>query len=224
MNCLIFFFETTLPGPTLEHFFYIFGLVPAKVTHPLWARTVGLDVLGFWPFLTCMFIHGGWVHILGNMWTLWIFGDNVEDVMGPWRFLFFYIVCGVSASLFHIALNPASTLPIIGASGAIAGVLGAYYTLFPRAKIIIFFPILFLPFFFEVPAIFFLAFWFLEQVFSGALSLASPFFSGNVAWWAHVGGFLFGMATNRAFIKGRSWRRYRDEYRVFGLFNPYDRR
>ncbi|OCC16021.1 rhomboid family serine protease [Dissulfuribacter thermophilus] len=224
-NSLIFIFETTLPSPVLEKFFFMFGLIPAKVTHPDWARSLGLDVLGLWPFLTCMFLHGGWIHIFGNMWTLWIFGDNVEDVMGPWRFLFFYIVSGIAASLVHIFVNPNSTVPIIGASGAIAGVMGAYYTLFPKARIVIFFPVFFIPLFFEVPALFYLAFWFLEQVFSGALSLASPVSSGGIAWWAHVGGFLFGMLTNRLFIlsRQRSCKRFKDEYRTFGLLDPYDR-
>ena len=137
VNVIVFLYETNLPRPMLEHFFYVFGLVPAKITRPEWAEYMGPDALGLWPFLTCMFLHGGWVHILGNMWTLWIFGDNVEDLMGPWRFLLFYLLCGIGASLLHIYINPVSTIPIIGASGAIAGVMGAYYTLFPRARIVI---------------------------------------------------------------------------------------
>ncbi len=225
VNVVVFLFETTIPKPMLEQFFYVFGLVPAKVTHPEWAKMVGLDVFGLWPFFTCMFLHGGWIHIFGNMWTLWIFGDNVEDVMGPWRFLAFYLLCGIAASLVHIFMNPNSTVPIIGASGAISGVMGAYYILFPHARIVMFFPILFIPFFFEVPALFYLAIWFFEQLFSGTLSLAAPVQSGGIAWWAHIGGFLFGMFTYRLFIlrKKRACRRYKDEYRYFGLLEPYDR-
>lgn len=227
VNVIVFLYETNLPRPMLEHFFYVFGLVPAKITRPGWAEYVGPDALGLWSFLTCMFLHGGWVHILGNMWTLWIFGDNVEDLMGPWRFLLFYLLCGIGASLLHIYINPVSTVPIIGASGAIAGVMGAYYTLFPRARIVILFPVFFIPFFFEIPAILYLAFWFLQQVFSGTLSLAAPFFASQIAWWAHVGGFLFGMSVNRLFIRwagSRNCMRYKDEYRFFGLLEPYDRR
>ena len=225
VNVAVFLFETAIPRPMLEQFFYIFGLVPAKVTHPEWARMMGLDVLGLWPFLTCMFLHGGWVHILGNMWTLWIFGDNVEDVMGPIRFLVFYLICGFAASLVHIYMNPTSTVPIVGASGAIAGVMGAYYVLFPHARIVMFFPVLFIPFFFEVPALFYLGIWFFEQLFSGTLSLAAPVQSGGIAWWAHIGGFLCGMFIYRLFLVGkkRACRRYRDEYRFFGLLEPYDR-
>ncbi len=220
INVLVFLFETTLPDPILERLFYVFGLVPAKITNPWWAKAVlGPDILGWGTFITCMFLHGGWVHIIGNMWTLWIFGDNVEDVMGHWRFLAFYILCGAAASLVHVFMNPVSAVPIVGASGAIAGVMGAYYTLFPRARIVILFPILFIPFFFEVPALFYLGFWFLEQLFSGTLSLSAPMLGGGVAWWAHIGGFIFGLFFNRIFIfsSRRVLERYKDEYTAFGL-------
>jgi membrane associated rhomboid family serine protease len=171
-----------------------------------------------------MFLHGGWIHLIGNMWTLWIFGDNVEDEMGPWKFLIFYLTCGLFASAVQIYTNPDSVLPTIGASGAIAGVMGAYYVLFPRARIIIMIPILFFPFFFEIPAVLFLAFWFLEQLFSGAFSLLGPKMLGGIAWWAHIGGFLCGMTIYRFFLDpSYCRRRYPDHSRPWGLLVPRDR-
>ena len=156
VNCLIFFFELGMPESALEHFFYLFGLVPARYTHPGWRVWLGLPIDDYWPFLTNMFLHGGWVHLIGNMWTLWIFGDNVEDRMGPYRFLFFYLLCGLAGSLAHLYTNPASTIPAFGASGAIAGVMGAYLVLFPRSRVIVLIPVLFIPLFFEFPAFLYL--------------------------------------------------------------------
>ncbi len=225
INVVVFLFETRLPDPMLDRLFHFFGVIPAKVTYAISHGFLSLDFNVIISFFSCMFLHGGWIHILGNMWTLWIFGDNVEDVMGPWRFLCFYLLAGIAASFIHIFINPVSTIPIVGASGAIAGVMGAYYTLFPRARIVLMVPILFIPFFFEVPAVFYLAFWFLEQVFSGTLSLTAPFFSGGIAWWAHIGGFVFGMITNRLFISitPRKCLRYKDEYNTWGVMRPQDR-
>jgi membrane associated rhomboid family serine protease len=167
-------------------------------------------------------LHGGWVHIIGNMWTLWIFGDNVEDRMGPMRFLFFYLLCGLAAGLIHCFANPESTLPTVGASGAIAGVMGAYFFLFPRSRVIVLIPILFIPFFFEVPAMIYIGFWALLQFFSGTLSLASADYVGGVAWWAHVGGFLTGILLQFFFVKrGNAYRRpFRDEYEIGGAWVP----
>ena len=225
LNVVVFMLEITLPPHALEGFFYLFGVVPARATYAFSTGDPGATAHLLVTLLTCMFVHGGWIHIIGNMWTLWIFGDNVEDAMGPGRFLAFYLLAGIAASLLHISMNPMSRLPIVGASGAIAGVMGAYYVLYPRARIVLLFPILFIPFFFEVPAVFFLAFWFLEQLFSGALSLAAPFSVGGVAWWAHVGGFVFGMLFHRLFLLGRirRCRRYPDEFREWGMFFPHDR-
>src|SRR6201982_3698985 len=148
VNVVVFFFELGLPHQSVEQLFYLFGLVPARFTHPDWALAVGFPVDRFWPILTHQFLHGGWLHIVANMWTLWIFGDNVEDRMGPLRFIIFYLVCGVLA-----ALTPDATIPSVGASGAIAGVLGAYLLFFPTARLIVLIPILFFPFFFELPAV-----------------------------------------------------------------------
>ena len=127
VNVIVFFFELGLPHQSVEQLFYLFGLVPARFTHPDWALAVGFPVDNFWPILTHQFLHGGWLHIVANMWTLWIFGDNVEDRMGPVRFTIFYLLCGTAAGLAHLYVNPDSTVPSVGASGAIAGVLGAYF-------------------------------------------------------------------------------------------------
>lgn len=221
-NSLVFLVELSMPEYSLKHFFYLFGIVPARYTHPEWATLLGLPVDTYWPFLTSMFLHGGWTHILGNMWTLWIFGDNVEDRIGPIRFLFFYLLCGLAAGVVHCLANPQSTVPSVGASGAIAGVLGAYFVLFPYARVIVLVPILFFPLFFELPALTYLGFWALIQVFSGTLSLAGPSDVGGVAWWAHVGGFAAGILLQFFFVRrGNAYRRpSRDEYEMESAWLP----
>jgi membrane associated rhomboid family serine protease len=200
VNTAIFLFEVSLPPQQLEGLFYLFGLVPARYSHPDWALAIGLPVDSCLPFLTSMFLHGGWLHLIGNMWTLWIFGDNVEDLMGPMRFLSFYLLTGFIAGLTHWLTNIDSTLPTVGASGAIAGVLGAYFVLFPHSRIIVMFPILFFPFFFELPAGLYLLFWSFTQIFGGTAAGLSAQEVGGVAWWAHVGGFVSGMVLYRLFI------------------------
>ncbi|MEY2544213.1 MAG: hypothetical protein QOE81_1674, partial [Verrucomicrobiota bacterium] len=157
----------------------------------------------YWPLLTHQFLHGGWFHIIANMWTLWIFGDNVEDRMGPGRFAIFYLLCGTIAGTTHLLTNPDSTVPSVGASGAIAGVLGAYLLFFPTARLIVLFPIFFFPLFFEVPAVFYLAIWFFGQLFSGTAALAGPQQVGGIAWWAHIGGFIGGMLLCGLFAQRR---------------------
>jgi membrane associated rhomboid family serine protease len=223
VNCIVFLCELLMPEYTLERFFYLFGVVPARYTHPLWAAWVGFPVDDYWPFLTSMFLHSGWLHIIGNMWTLWIFGDNVEDRMGPIRFLFFYLLCGIAAGIVHSFTNPDSTVPAVGASGAIAGVLGAYFFLFPFARIVVLIPVFIFPFFFEMPAVIYLGFWILTQVFSGTLALATPQQVGGVAWWAHVGGFTTGIILHFFFVKrGDAYRRpSRDEYGIENAWVPY---
>src|SRR5258707_6980132 len=148
INVVVFFFELALPQETLEQVFYLFGIVPARFAHHNWAARVGFPVNDYWPLLTHQFLHGGWLHIIGNMWTLWIFGDNVEDRMGPLRFAFFYLTCGIAAGTTHLLTNPDSMVPSVGASGAIAGVLGACLLLFPTARLERMFPVLFFPVFF----------------------------------------------------------------------------
>ncbi len=216
LNTAIFLFELSLPEETLERLIFHLGVVPARYTDPYWGAEHSLPFLPYLAFFTSMFLHGGWIHLLGNMWTLWIFGDNVEDRMGHGRFLIFYLLCGLVAALVHVYVHPHSKVPVIGASGAISGVLGAYYGLFPLARVIVLVPIFFFPFFFEVPAILYIGFWYLMQLFSGALSIVHGQVIGGVAWWAHIGGFLFGLLTHRLFCLGRRgcWR---DEKRPWGI-------
>jgi len=199
MNVLIFVYELTMPGAELRRLFYLFGIVPARYTHVEWAANVGIPVDDYWPFLTTQFLHGGWLHVITNMWILWIFGDNVEDRMGPVRFSAFYLLCGTASGLVHLLTNHASTVPTVGASGAISGVMGAYIAMFPNARITTLVPVFIFPFFFELPAFFYLGYWFLLQFFSGTIALAGPEYVSGVAWWAHVGGFLFGLITFRLF-------------------------
>jgi membrane associated rhomboid family serine protease len=223
VNAVVFLFELTMSPEALEQFFHLFGIVPARFTHPDWAVSAGLPGNDYWPFLTSMFLHGGWLHIIGNMWALWIFGDNVEEKMGPVRFVIFYLVCGLIAGIVHTFTNADSTIPTVGASGAIAGVMGAYFFLFPYARIVVLIPIFFFPFFFEVPAVIYLGFWALSQVFSGTLSLASEQQVGGVAWWAHVGGFIGGIVLQFFLVRrGRAYRRLsRDEYGLAGAWPSY---
>ena len=214
INALVFIFELTLSEYQLVQLFYHFGLVPARYTHPQWAMLVGLPVDTYFPYLTSMFLHGGWLHIIANMWALWIFGDNVEDRMGPVRFTIFYLLCGFAAGVVHTLTNATSTIPTVGASGAIAGVMGAYLVLYPRARIVVLLPIFFIPWFFELPAVLYIGFWALTQFFSGALALAGPSDVGGVAWWAHAGGFTAGIFLQFFFVRPpRDYRRAaRDEY------------
>src|SRR5256885_912764 len=193
INVLVFFLELALPRGSIEQFFYLFGFVPARFTHPDWAADVGFPVGNYWPILTYQFLHGGLVHIFMKMWGLWVFGDKVEDRMWARRFSIFYLACGVIAALTQLFVTPDSTIPAVGASGAIAGVLGAYLVFFPTARLVLLFPIFFFPFFFEVPAVFYLIFWFFSQLLSGTAALAGPQQVGGIAFWAHVGGFIAGV-------------------------------
>jgi membrane associated rhomboid family serine protease len=214
-NGVVFAFELALPPEALQQFMYHFGLVPARFTSPAWGTEVCPTAQCLWPFFTSMFVHAGWLHIIFNMWALWIFGDNVEDQMGHVRFLVFYLLCGLIAAVVQTLIGIHSTIPTVGASGAIAGVLGAYFVLFPRAQVIVLVPILFIPLFFALPAPLFIGFWFLLQFVSGTLSLASSAAAaGGIAWWAHVGGFSAGIVLHRLFLVGRPARRrvYPDEY------------
>jgi hypothetical protein len=195
-NVLVYLIELA-HGPHLHRFFLTYGLVPVRYSVPQISAyfTPFQQVL---PFLSFMFIHGGFWHILGNMWFLYIFGDNVEDRLGPFRYLFFYLLCGITSGLAHLALNWHSQVPTIGASGAIAGVMGAYFLLYPRAKIFTLIPIFFLPLFFEIPAYVFLGIWFLLQFLSAAGTASG---AGGIAWWAHIGGFLAGMLFLKLFLR-----------------------
>jgi len=190
-----------------------FGVVPARFLHYCDAYEVG-------TLITSMFLHGGWFHLFSNMWALYIFGDNVEDRMGPVKYLIFYLLCGLAAGITHIVFNRYSTMPSVGASGAIAGVLGAYLLLFPSARIIALIPIFIYPLFVEIPAVFYLVFWFVSQLLNGTLEIVQTAYGpearaqGGVAWWAHVGGFVAGMALVWPFAvpKRKLRKRYADEY------------
>jgi membrane associated rhomboid family serine protease len=192
-NVAIFAWQLTLPERSVERLFYLFGIVPARFTDPEWAARLGFPGAGLLPFATSMFLHGGFLHLLSNTWTLWIFGDNVEDRMGRFRFLVFYLACGLAAGCTHWFTNPTSTVPTVGASGAIAGVLAAYLRWYPGAKVLTLVPIFFYPMFVDLPAILYLGIWFLTQLWSGALALAAPQAVGGIAWWAHIGGFVAGL-------------------------------
>ncbi len=186
VNALVFMHEIAL-GPYLERFVFAYGLIPRRFVY--WPGDA-LDPLRFLPLFTSMFWHGGWLHLLGNMLYLWIFGDNVEDRLGHVRYLVFYLLSGMAAGLTQVILNPTSNLPTIGASGAIAGVLGAYLVTFPRSRVLTFFPPIW---FFQLPAFAYLVFWFLMQLLEGVGSLGAPADTGGVAVWAHVGGFVAGV-------------------------------
>ncbi len=213
-NGLVFALELSLDEGRLQQVFYLFGIVPKRFTNPAWAEWVGFPIHTYWPFLTHMFLHAGWLHFVGNMWTLWIFGDNVEDRMGPLRFLLFYLTCGVIAGVTQMFASPDSPIPSVGASGAIAGVMGAYFAMFPTSRLIVMVPVFFYPLFFELPAVLYLAFWFWMQLFSGALSLTRPDTVGGIAFWAHAGGFAAGLVLHQLFVVRRPRRRRieRDEF------------
>ncbi len=191
VNVLCFLYELKL-GPHLEGFIIDYGFVPARFYH---LQDVNwLDMSRFVPVLTSMFLHGGILHLLSNMWMLWIFGDNVEDSMGHGRYLVFYLLCGIASVFVQAILSRESHLPMLGASGAIAGVLGAYFIQYPRARILTLVPIFIFFYIVEIPAFFFLGFWFLIQFVQGYFQLSfGSLAEGGVAWWAHIGGFAAGV-------------------------------
>jgi membrane associated rhomboid family serine protease len=206
LNVLAFFMLLSL-GREAEVWVAVLGMVPARLLQ-------NPDLFELGTVFTSMFLHGGWAHLLGNMLALYIFGDNIEDRLGSGGYLFFYLASGIAAAAAHIALNSNSPIPTIGASGAISGVLAAYLLFFPSARVITLIFIFILPWFVEIPAIIYLGFWFLSQLFSGVFSVVSGTQAyGGVAWWAHVGGFLAGLIlgpllARRHYIR----RRYIDEY------------
>jgi len=207
INVLVFFYELSLGGAHLNQFVNRYGIVPARYTLAKDADLISL----YLPFLTAMFLHGGWLHIIGNMLYLWIFGDNVEDRLGRGRFLIFYLLCGLVSGFAQVYISPTSRVPMIGASGAIAGVLGGYFLLYPHSRIVTLVPIFFFLQLVEIPAFFFLLFWFLLQFFYGSMAIAytAQQAQGGVAWWAHVGGFICGLLLVKVFAtkKERSYER-----------------
>jgi len=208
VNVSLFLYELSL-GPYLDRFIMEFGFIPARF---VLARAEGwLDPTRYLTIFTSMFLHGGWLHVISNMWMLWVFGDNVEDRVGHGRYLLFYFFCGVAAVMVQLWSQPLSGMPMIGASGAIAGVLGAYFLLYPNAKVLTLIPIFIFFYFAELPAFLFLGLWFFMQFLQGTSQIfavqSAP--EGGVAFWAHIGGFLSGLITILLFTRGRGRRQGR---------------
>ncbi len=191
-NVLIFLFEISL-GNRINQLIDVFGMVPFKyfyLTRNEWSNFIDR----FYPFFTSMFLHGGWMHMIGNMWFLWIFGDNVEDAFGRKKFLFFYVLCGLIGGFAHAYMNTESTMPTVGASGAIAGVMGAYLLLFPQSRVLMLIPFFYFFQFVEIRSYYFLGLWFIIQIVAGTVDLATRTHAiGGIAWWAHIGGYLVGI-------------------------------
>ena len=196
LNVVLFLFEVSLDDFSRNEFISTFGIVPAR--------------FHYLTVFTSMFLHGGWMHLIGNMWFLWIYGDNVEDVLGKGKYILFYLACGVAAGLVHVMLNSGSRVPTIGASGAIAGVMGAYMAKFPHSRILTLVPIFIFIQLIEIPAVLILAYWFILQVFSGVGEIGhSNVSQGGVAWFDHIGGFVAGYLLVR--VMGTN-DRYRHRY------------
>lgn len=195
LTTLAFLYELQLDRTELRTLVGTFGVTPAQFV---------------WPtVITSLFLHAGWIHVGGNMLYLWIFGDNVEDVLGRVRYLAFYLVCGAAAAAGQITVHPTAMTPMIGASGAVAGVMGAYLVLFPRSRVLTAVFLIFFLDLIEVPAVFFLGIWFVLQLFSGVGSIGPQAVDGAVAFWAHVVGFLTGVTCGAyARFGAASWRRY----------------
>jgi len=191
LNGLAWFYELAMPRDVLPLFLQFYGVVPADFSTP--------------TLVSSMFLHGSWSHVIGNMWYLWIFGDNIEDQLGHGRFMIFYLLCGMAAALGQVVMDPTSTLPTIGASGAIAGVMGAYFVLYPQSRVLTLVPLWFYFEIFEMPAIFLLGFWFLLQLFSAGTvaATAGTHGGGGIAFMAHVAGFLTGVVGVFAFRRRR---------------------
>ena len=218
VNVVVFLYQLGLSTHELHLFLYRHALVPLRYFNPGWARELGLSPTDLTPFLTNTFLHGGWLHIILNLWTLYIFGPALEDRLGPMRFAILYVLAGIAASATHALFNAFSPTPVLGASGAIAGIIAAYATRFPHAWVQVLLPILFIPLFFWIPAMVFAGIWFLAQVIQGASELFAPFSISGIAWWAHIGGFMTGWllvywldrphgspAVRRAWYNGGPW-------------------
>jgi membrane associated rhomboid family serine protease len=207
LNVIVFLFEQSIQAQDPRAYLTLmnqFGAVPQHITHAFGPGVHFSLATAFVPILTSMFLHAGWQHVIVNMWFLWIFGDNVEDYLGHFAYLIFYLVCGFAAAITHILLNPGSTLPMVGASGAISGVMGAYLLLYPRAKVQTW---VFFIFFWWLPAWLFLIYWFV--FLSGVLTIGQTGrAAGGVAVWAHVGGFLTGLILVKIFPQRATRQRY----------------
>ncbi len=197
----VFLLMNLMPDQMAQRFLYLYGMVPIRYSNPEWAYDFGLPPDHYLSFLTSLFLHGGWVHIIVNMIFLWIFADNIEDLMGHYRFIVFYLLCGLLATYVQWYFSQTLVIPVVGASGAIAGVLGAYFFRFPYARVLILVPILFFPLFFEIPAIAFLGFWVIMQLQEVSTAAMTATAVAGSAWWAHLGGFAAGAILHRFFLK-----------------------
>jgi membrane associated rhomboid family serine protease len=202
VNAWVFIQQLSMSPRATEAFLTTWGFVPARLAQALGTSQVSLAA-ALVPLFTSMFLHAGWLHIIGNMWFLWIFGDNVEDALGHVPYLFFYLACGIVAGLTQLAFSWGSKIPSVGASGAISGVLGAYLILYPTSRVLTLVPLFIIWFTTELPAMIFIGLWFVLQFLSGLASLGAYKDVGGVAFWAHVGGFLTGMIL----VLGRRRRR-----------------
>jgi len=213
LNLVVFFFELSVGAQSqraLNSLIGQFGVVPLHFDRAL-AGSGRYNLAGeSITILTSMFLHGGWLHVIGNMWFLWIFGDNIEDHLGHFPYLIFYLVSGFAASITHILLNYGSNVPSVGASGAIAGVMGAYFVLYPKARVLTLVPLIIFFTFWWLPAWIFLGYWFLLQFLSGtATSIAvTSSGSGGIAFWAHVGGFVAGIMLIKVLPERKGRYRY----------------
>jgi membrane associated rhomboid family serine protease len=192
VNTVVFLWLWSLPKTELDDVLVQYALIPVRYTDPEAAREAGLDPSNWSPLLTNMFMHGGWLHLIFNMWFLWIFGPAMEARFGRIGFVSLYLVGGLVANVVHLATHPDSADPVLGASGAIAAVIAAYAVTYPTARVMTIVPIGIIPLFFRIPAVVFAVIWFILQLVQGTFELASPSMAGGVAWWAHIGGFAFG--------------------------------
>jgi membrane associated rhomboid family serine protease len=224
IDCAVFLFQVRLSPIEEKWFVLTFALIPARYFA---SNSYGASTLAdYVPFVTNTFMHGGWLHLILNMWTLWLFGPTVEDRLGHGRYLAFYLVCGICASIAHAVVNPSSDVPALGASGAIAGVLGCYMRFFPWARVVVVVPIIFVPLFFEVPAFLYVGLWFVLNLVQGTAEflVSSSSAGGGVAWWAHIGGFIAGLAFGPLLRRSeRSYRVYYPDEGVLG-FNTQGQR
>lgn len=200
LNIVVFLFEQILSPNGRLTLFHLLGVVPARFFNPEWAIAAGYPNSGTLPLFTYMFLHSSWLHIILNMWMLWIFADNIEDALGHGRFLVFYLACGLIAIAVQMFIDPSASAPVIGASGAVAGIMGGYLMLYPHGKVLTLFPIIIIPIFLKIPAALFLGLWFFLQVISGVsdhLAISTQ----KIAWAAHVGGFIAGMLMIKFFVR-----------------------
>ncbi len=193
LNVLVFLHMQGLQGIDARRFVVEWGLLPILFSPPEGVRIPTLGLRHYATFVTSTFLHGGWLHLIFNMWTLWLFGCAMESRLGTARFLAFYLLCGIGAGIVHVWFNAGSQVPVIGASGAVAGVIAAYAWSYPRAEITLLIPIIVFPLFVDVPAMLFAALWFGLQLMQGYAELLRPTMAGGIAWWAHAGGFVVGI-------------------------------